>query len=162
MKLADLVEELKESRVYSLFMEENPDSFFSAGFIIFDLENKTEKIQLDFFIPEKKRMAAFEFPFNNLTNPKVHEDEILEMKEQFLDLKIDIDDIEGVSRKFIRENGSGINPTKIIAIISNGVWNLTCMNDSLGIVQLKLDARSGEEVSFKKGSLMDFMGFKKA
>ncbi len=155
MKLKELLEELTETPQYKKFKEENPNSFFSAGFFVLDLENKTETIQLDFFLPEKKKVAAFEFPFKE---PKIHEDKIEEMIEQSPDVKIDIDDVEKVAKEKIRENNSQIIPTKIIAVLSKNQWNLTCMDNSLGIVQLKINAITGEQNSFNKGSLMDFMG----
>ena len=162
MKVSQLVEELQDSTPYKTFIEQNPDAYFCAAFLILDLTNKTEKIQLDYLIPKENHIAAFEFPFNNELNPKIHKDKISQMKPQSTELKVDIDNLEQKVKEVISNNESSIRPTKIIAILSNNTWNLTCMNDHLGIVQIKLDATSEEKIEeFKKGSLMDFMGFKK-
>ena len=90
MNLKDLVEELESSPSYKNFIKENNGSYFSAGFIILNLVESTEKIQLDFFIPSKKNVASFEFPF---TEPKIHEDKIESMVPQTTELRADIDDL---------------------------------------------------------------------
>ena len=74
---------------------------------------------------------------------------------------VDIDDLEKLSKESINKNDSKIIPTKIIAVLQNNIWNLTCMDNSLGTVQIKLDAITGEEILFSKGSLMDIMKIKK-
>lgn len=158
MKVKDLLEEVKETECYKKFKLENPDTFFSAGFFILNLKDGDESLQMDFFIPSKKRIAAFEFPFKEV---RIFDEEILSMVKQDVDVKYDIDDLEEVCKKVIKENNSFVNPTKIIAILKDGFWNLTCMDDSLGIVRMKLDAVTGNVENFDKGSLMDFMGTKK-
>jgi hypothetical protein len=158
MKIAELVGELEDAECYKSFMKENPDAFFCAGFLILDLENETEQIQLDYFMPREKKIAAFEFPFARV---KIHDDEVKEITLQSLDIGIDVDDLGPRCRELIKENGGNIVPTKIIAVLKGGIWNLTCMDNVLGIVQIKIDAGNGDVFSFDKGSLMDFMRVKK-
>ncbi|MDH3353333.1 MAG: hypothetical protein OEL87_02705 [Nanoarchaeota archaeon] len=158
MKIQDLVEELQEKQSYQNFKVENPSAFFAAGFFILDVKETQEQIQLDFFLPEKERIAAFEFPF---TEAKIFDEKVNPMSPQTTDIKIDLDDIGPISKEIIKENGSAIIPTKIIAILKDNQWNLTCMDDMLGMVRIKLDALTGKKIDFSKGSLMDFMGIKK-
>jgi hypothetical protein len=159
MELKDLVAELKNCPGYTNFESQNSDAYFSAGFIIFDLSAGTEKTQLDFFIPSKNKVASFEFPFNE---PKIHEDKIESMAKQELDLKVDIDDIITMCKEIIFEKNFKMNPSKIIAILRDNQWNLTCLDNVLGIVRIRVDAFTAEVISSEKGSLMDFMGFRKA
>ena len=158
MKVQDLIEELQETECYKKFKSKNPSAFFSAGFFILDLKSKTETIQLDFFLPKQNRITAFEYPFHEL---KVFDEEVQQMQPQTTDIKIDIDDLELICETTIKENNSLIVPTKLIAILKDNQWNLTCMDDMLGIVRIKLNAITGEQIEFNKGSLMDFMGIKK-
>ena len=65
MELKALFEELKSRESYAKFKEENPKAYLSAGFFIFGEEG--DKIQLDFLIPEQKRMASSEYPFNSFS-----------------------------------------------------------------------------------------------
>ena len=150
MKVQDLIEELQEKQEYKTFQEKNPDTFFAAAFLILDLENKTEQIQLDYFLPQQNKIAAFSHPF---TEPKIHDDmisvkegkttpsEIKPMTKQTTQIKIDIDDLEPKCKELIKENNSSIAPTKIIAILKDDTWNLTCMDNALGIVRIKHNFR---------------------
>ncbi|MBT7102485.1 hypothetical protein HN935_03155 [archaeon] len=158
MKVKDLLNELTETEHYKNFKSQNPESFFAAAFFILDVETKTEKIQLDFFLPNQNKIASFEHPWNEA---QIHDDEIKPMQPQSTEIKIDIDDLESICKKTIKENESAIVPTKIIAILRDNQWNLTCMDNALGIVRIKIDATSSEQADFSKGSLMDFMGIKK-
>lgn len=183
MKIKDLVNELEEKNSFREFKKNNPDAFFSAGFFVLNLEGGDETIQLDYFMSGEKKIAAFEFPFGE---PKIYDEvisapsqnmkqnglgqtledgkttgEIPDMKKQLTDLKIDIDDLASVSKETIIENESKLIPAKIIAVLRDDIWNLTCMDNALGIVQIKFDALSGEAINFNKGSLMDFMRIKK-
>jgi len=153
MKVQGLLDELRETEAYKNFKTENPTTFFVAGFFVIDLESKTESIQLDFFLPDQDKIAIFEHPFDK---PKISEEEIKQMQLQTTKIKIDIDDLELTCKTIIKKKGSAIIPTKIIAILKDNQWNLTCMDNTLGIVRIKLDAITGEQIEFNKGSLMDF------
>lgn len=170
MKIKDLTIELEDNSHFQKFKNENPDAYFCAAFLILNLDKKSEQIQLDYYIPKENKIAAFEFPFNE---PKIHEElistkdgettgkKIEQLPKQTLNLKIDIDDLPSISKETILENESQIKPTKIIAILKENIWNLTCMDNMLGIVRIKINAISGEVENFSKGSLMDFMGIRK-
>ncbi len=171
MKIQELIEELQDKSEHSEFKSQNPKTFFAAAFLILDLENQTEQIQLDYFLPEENKIAAFSHPF---TKPKIHDNIISVSKEgqtkpanpqpmqaQTAKIKIDIDNLESACSEIIKENESKLQPTKIIAILKDDIWNLTCMDNALGIVRIKINAISGEAIDFNKGSLMDFMGMKK-
>jgi hypothetical protein len=170
MKVQDLLEELEEKKEYKEFKKEHPDSYFSAAFLILDLEKNTEEIQLDFYLPTLNKIAAFEFPFSK---PKIHEEIIsiqnkktvptkpTPMKRQTTSIKIDIDDLEKKSTELIEIYNSNIKPKKIIAILMKDIWNLTCMDNMLGIVRIKINAITEELLDFNKGGLMDFMGIRK-
>jgi hypothetical protein len=159
MELKNLLQELGDCTGYKEFQSQNGDAYFSAGFIIFDLAQETEKIQLDFFIPSKKKVASFEFPFGE---PKLHEDHIESMAKQIVELKVDIDDIITMCKEIIFEQNFKMKPAKIIAILRDNQWNLTCLDNVLGIVRIRIDAITASVVSSEKGSLMDFMGFRQA
>ena len=171
MKVQNLLQELQEKQEYKDFQSKNPDAFFMATFLILDLKQKTEQIQLDFSLPSENKIAAFEYPF---TEPKIHDNiisvsksgttepaKVPKMSKQTTEIKVDIDDLEPKCKKLIKENNSLLVQTKIIAILKDDIWNLTCMDDMLGIVRIKINAVSGETIDFNKGSLMDFMGMKK-
>jgi hypothetical protein len=156
MKLKNIIEDLKKSDDYKKTETEEP--FFCAGFFILDFEKNDKKIQLDFFLPKKKRIIAFEYP---TFNSKTFEDEIENISKQETELSIDIDDIEEKARKIVEEKNIKIIPAKIIAILKDNKWNITIMDKFLTVIRIKLNALTGEEISCEKGSLMDFMGIRK-
>ena len=155
MKTNELVTELEATDSFKEFKKENPDTFFAVAFFILNLENKATQIQLDYFLPKQNKLASFEFPNKQV---KIHEDEIKNANPQETNPKIDIDQIENKVLETLKNNNTTLKPTKIIAILKDNIWNLTAMDNSLGIIRLKLNAESGEQLSFNKGSLMDFMG----
>jgi len=172
MKIKALINELKNTKHFKDFKQKNPDSFFTAAFLILNLENPSEhQIQLDYFTPSTKQIAAFSKPFKS--EPKIHNDiisikkgqttpkPIESMTPQSTEIKLDIENLESEIKKIIEENNSKVSPTKIIAILKDEIWNLTCMDNALGIVRIKINPKTSKLIDFNKGSLMDFMGMKK-
>ena len=170
MKLQELIDELETKECYTNFKSEHPESHFCAGFFILNLEESTEQIQLDYYIKSSNQIASFEFPFENFKlhneiisakNNTTEGDEIKPLPNQTTKIKIDIDDLKSTVKETIERNEGKIVPTKIIAILKEDSWNLTCMDNVLGMVRIKLNAITGEVENYSKGSLMDFMGIKK-
>jgi hypothetical protein len=156
MELASLLKELKERSCYKEFIEKHPDTFFCAGFFV--ISNDGDKAQLDFFLPKENKIASFEYPFSSF---KIYEDEIKEAEEQKIGIAIDIKDLKEEVERILKKHDSEIKPTKIIAILKDNNWNLTCMNDALQLVRIKLNAKTKEELHFEKGNLMDIAQIRK-
>lgn len=172
MQLKELLKELKSSKSFQDFQSKNQDAYFTTAFLILNTTSPEEnQIQLDFFLPVQNQIAAFTHPFNQ--QPQIHSDiitvkngqttgkKIENMQKQSTKINLDICDLENKTKQAIQENNSPINPTKIIAILSNDIWNLTCMDNALSIIRLKIKTQTQEVIEFNKGGLMDFMGIKK-
>jgi hypothetical protein len=154
MKLKELLEDLKQKDCYKEFKEKYPSSFFTAGLFMLSREEKEgDKLQLDFFIPEKKNIVSFEYPFNSY---KIHEDPIEKSKpiEDF-NLKADILDLKEITKKEI-----GREFSKIIAVLQDGEWNTTCL-DGLSIKRIRINAYTGEVISAGNLDMNDIMRFSK-
>jgi len=151
MKLAELLTELKQSEAYKTFIKENPEAFFCSSMVVL---GDADKIDLNFFIPNKNRISSFAMPFASCTS---HQEEIKDQKEiTDLNLKVDIDNLkqeveDKTQKKF----------TKIIAVLHNGNWNLTCLN-GLDMSRVNIGAYTGEIQKKEEGSLMDMVRFKKS
>lgn len=158
MQIINFLNKLRKTSTYKKFKEEHPESYFSIGFFILDLKSHNNIIQLDFFLPKEKKLASFEYPSFEF---KIHEERVENLIRQSENPKIDIKDLEGISREIIQKNNSSLNPTKIIAILKGDEWNLTCMDGMLGIIKIKVNAITGEEISFGTGSFMDMIKIKK-
>jgi len=150
MKVQELLSELKEKESYKDFIKENPQAFFcSAMFVLGD----ADKIDLNFFLPNKDKISTFAMPFASLTN---HQEEIKDQTEiENLDFKVDANNL-----KESAEEKTGKKFTKIIAVLQKGNWNLTCLN-GLDMSRMNLDAYTGEIEKKDEGSLMDMVRFKK-
>ena len=150
MKVSKLLTELREKESYKDFKKENPEAFFcSAMFILGD----SDKIDLNFFLPNKNNISSFSMPFATPTNYPENIKDQTEIKN--LDFKVDICDI----KKFIEEK-TGKKFSKLIVVLQNGVWNVTCLN-GLDMNRMKIDAYSGEIEKKDEGSLMDMVRIKK-
>jgi hypothetical protein len=92
-------------------------------------------------------------PFASVVN---HPEEIKDQKElSDLDLKIDVSDL----KEFI-EKEIGKKVTKIIAVLHNGVWNVTCLN-GMDMSRMNVDAYTGEVERKEDGLLSDMIRIKK-
>ena len=92
-------------------------------------------------------------PFASVIN---HPEEIGEQKEvEDLNFKIDVCDLG----KLV-EDKTGKKFPKIIAVIHDGIWNLTCLN-GLDMSRITINAYSGEFKKKDEGSLMDMVRIKK-
>jgi len=159
MKIKDLVEDLEEMTCFKNFKKEYPDSFLYAIFVILSKEKESDKIQIDYFLPGLNKIASFEWPFKEV---KIHEDEIKNcIKQDIEGLKIDLDNLDEVIDKAIKENNSRINVKKIIGILKNDEFNLTCLDNALGIIKINFNAKTGERLKVEKSSLSNFMQIKK-
>jgi hypothetical protein len=152
MKIKDLVKEISFNKSFIEFMNNHSDAYFSAAFFSSDFDGQSKQISLDFFIPSENKIAVLESPFYDVV---IHEDEIIGMKEQATQLKIDADEVLGFCRDIL-QNFEGFNPARMIAVLKEDIWNITVMNNTLGIIKIKLNAVSGEKISANKGSFMDF------
>ena len=150
MKFKELINELKEKESYKKFISENPDSFICAGFFILSSgEKEGDKVQVNMFIPSKKRIATFDYPFNSFFE---HEDEIKSASEiKDFDFKLDI----GGLKDFILEKLK-VEPSKIIGILKDDIWNLTLLN-GVDMRRLKVNAYTLEILEENKGLLTDFI-----
>ena len=150
MKLKELLAELKEKESYKNFKQENSEAFFCSAMVVL---GDADKIDLNFFIPNKNKISSFSMPFATLTN---HQEEIKDQtKISNLDFKVDADNL----KEFIEEK-TDKKFTKIIAVLQKQNWNLTCLN-GLDMSRMNLDAYTGEMEKKDEGSLMDMVRFKK-
>ena len=159
MKVSQLIEELEETTVFCDFKKANISSYFGVGFFIFDLVEKTETIQLDYYLPEEEKIVSFEFlevDGSFSWKMKKHEEPISEMKEQKVLMKVDIDDLEEAVHEAFRGKNILMKPTKLIAILKEDTWDVTAMDSMLGIARVKIDCLSAEVLECRKESLMDF------
>lgn len=153
MNISNLLLEIKKKESFSKFMQLNPDAFLAAVFAVLD-DSEKDTYQLDFFIPSKNKIAISSYPFEEIT---IQPDEIKEAKELSQNLCVDITDLRERIEKIKNENNlNKIKITKIIAILKDDNWSLTCLSPTLDIIQIAID-KEGNTTKCKKAGLMDFV-----
>lgn len=154
-KISDLIEELKKQDCYKKFIKDNKDAFLCAGFFVLNLEEGEEKFQLDLFIPSKKKIAISELPFKEI---KIQKDRIESiMPLEISTIQVDLPDLEEIIEKAKEENENPQDTTKIIAVLKDGIWNLTCMSSALDLIRINVSASNGQVLKFEKVSLIEFV-----
>lgn len=160
MKLTPYVQKLEKSKEFKNFNVKYPDSFMIAGFFILDFEGGKNIHQIDFYLPDERKVAAFtldegvNLQLMDMLNNKVPEK---------LDLKtnIDLDALKGILLDEMHNRGMSEQIKKIIAIIQsiNGkrIWNLNCVLSGMEILKSHVDDDSQTVLKIEKQSLMDIM-----
>ena len=160
---------ITKSKVYKDFIKENPKAEICAGFFITDFFGNDNKKSIDFKINEK----IFTFSLDDNDEVKINEDKLIqekgikypELKNLDPDIKVDLDEAEGIAKTRTLDEGIHAKFNKIISVLQkyehNGklrdIWNLTCMLEGLIILHLLIDAESGDIIKFERKSMMDLI-----
>ena len=156
-----LLERLKQKQGYVKFMKDNKESFLYAIFcILSNNEKEGDKIQFDFFNPKTKKIAYSEYPFDEI---KVQNQETA-VVSKILDLettKIDVEDLWKVVEKIQLVNKDNSVITKIMGVLREETWDLTCTTACIDLLRIKVNAITGECISYKKENLTNFIQIRK-
>lgn len=150
-----------ESPVFKNFIKENPDAELVAGFFIIDLLEDNNQRSLDYKLQQK----IFTFSLNNAEEITLREDELIQsdkpLEKISPDIKFDLDEISDIAEKEAIKNNIKNKFQKIIAVLQlyegRQAWNLTCMLDSLIILNILVDSETGEIIKFDRKSMADFI-----
>lgn len=160
MKIAPYINKLSDSDAFKDFQKVNKDAFMVAGFFVLDYESKNNIHQIDYYVPSKKKIAAFtldkqvSMQMLDLMNSKVPE--ALDMKTN-----IDLDQFYGILEDEMKNRSITAEIKKIIAIIQNidgkKIWNLSCVLSGMGILNAHVEDTSKTVLKMEKKSLLDFI-----
>ncbi len=160
MKIQPYVEKLNASPAYKTFEKKNTDAFMVAGFFILDLESGQNLHQLDYYIPSKRKVAAF-------TLDKQVTMQLMDMfhgkAPEKLDAKtnIDLESLSGILKDEMKNRSITEDIKKIIAILQNikgkKIWNLNCILSGMSILNAHIEDSSGTVLKLEKKSFMDVM-----
>lgn len=156
-----LLERLKHKPGYEKFMKDNKDSFLYALFcILSNNEKEGDKIQFDFFTPSTKKIAYSEYPFDEI---KVQNQEanVSSKKLELENLKVDTEDLWKIVEKLQLENKDNSVITKIMGVLREESWDLTCTTATIDIFRIKVNAVTGECINYKKENLTNFIQIRK-
>jgi len=161
MKLLPYIQKLEASEKYKKFMKENSESFLVAGFFVLDYESGMNIHQIDYYIPSKKQVAAF-----NLDGEvEVHLLEMMhkEKKPEKLDIrtKIDLDTLKGILEDEMKNRNFTETIKKCVAVIQmvNGkkLWVLNCVLSGMEILKAHVDDDTRTVLKMEKNSMLDYI-----
>lgn len=160
MKLQPYIEKLNSSQEYKDFHKKYTDAFVVAGFFVIDLEMGKNVHQVDYYVPSKKKIAAFSLDEKitmqllDLLNEKVPEK--LDIKT-----KIDLDQLQGILMDEMKNRSITDDIKKIIAVLQSvdgkKIWNLNCILSGMGVLNAHVEDESRSVLKMEKKSLIDIM-----
>lgn len=161
MKFHDMLKKLKTSPQYESFANAYKDPVLVAGFFVIDFENKKNVSQIDFFVPSKKKVAAF-----SLDSPVTMQlMDTVEGKADLApldsDVKVEIDALEGILDDEMKNRGISETLKKIVAVLhmheGKKIWNLNCMLSGMTLLRAHVDDDSRTVIKMEKVNLFDVM-----
>lgn len=162
MNVKHLAEGLENSEIFKNFKKEHPDSFFCAGFFIFDFKQQREEYSLDY----RSGSRIFSFNISLETGEiTIREEEILDssqpLEEVNINTKVEIPELRKIAEAQLQKNSVKHSLEKIIAILQNSegkiIWNLTCMCSDFAVIIIHINAQTGDILKFDSKNLFDFV-----
>lgn len=162
MKLAPYVEKLNNSSEFKQFIKKNNDAFMMAGFFILDYEFGKNMHQIDYYIPSKKKVAAFTLDKGvvmQLLDTMIHNHkapEALDAKTQ-----IDLEALQGIIQDEMKNRNMTEDIKKMIAILQTiegkKIWNINCVLSGMEILRAHVEDESKSVLKMEKASIMQYI-----
>lgn len=150
-EIKELLQELEESKIFKNFKEKNQLAYNSSISKIQDV------LQIDYYDPNTDKITSFTKKNNEIISQEseVFRKEKIKIPELKLDkIKITLKAIEDIIAMKYQEI-----PTKKIFILQqkeSPIWNITYLTQSLNILNMKMNAETGQIIEEKIESAMNF------
>jgi hypothetical protein len=159
----ELMFKLEKSEIFKKFKAEYPNSFFCAGFFIFNFKTDTSEYSLDF--REDKNIFTFKVPEAKESSITMIKEEILEAQKPLekisSDVKVDLSEIKALVEQALKDNNIKNKLEEIIAVLQSidnqKVWNLTCLCEGFVIISIHIHSETQGILKFEKRNLLDFV-----
>ncbi len=160
MKFSHYVERVATSSEFKKFSKEYKNAYLCAGFFVFDFEEGKDIHQVDYFLPGKKKIAAFLLD-NGLSYKIADTMNPLKPEEIKGEIKMDLDKLKGIVEDEMKNHTVTDNVMKMIAILQSidgkKVWNLNCILNGMSLLKVHIDDSTGNVLKFEKASFVDFI-----
>ncbi|MEK6847323.1 MAG: hypothetical protein AABY16_04095 [Nanoarchaeota archaeon] len=161
MKIAPYIQKLENSPVYKKFRQEYIDAFPVAGFFVLDYEAGTNIHQIDYYVPSKKKVAAFNLDGNVEVRllDMMHPDK----KPEKLDVKtkIDLDALKGILEDEMKNRNITESVKKCVAVIQmidgKKLWILNCILSGMEILKAHIEDESKTVLKMEKANMLDYI-----
>jgi hypothetical protein len=160
MSIQKFLGKLEGSPIYKDFKKEHKNNYLTAGFFVIDKETGKDVHQLDFYLPNEKKMAAFTLgkeitlQILNLVTDKIPEK--LDTKS-----KIDLDAISGIIQDEMKNRTITGDIKKVIAVLQTldgkKIWNVSCILSGMDLLRVHVEDDSETVLKMDRSSLMDMI-----
>ena len=150
-EIKEFLEELKKSEIFKKFKEKNQLAYNSS------ISKIQKELQIDYYDPNTDKITSFTKRNNEIISQEseVFRKEKIDIPELKLDkIKITLKAIEDIIAMKYQEI-----PTKKIFILQqkeSPIWNITYLTQSLNILNMKINAETGQIIEEKIESAMNF------
>jgi hypothetical protein len=161
MKIQPYFDKLNESKAYKDFIAKNPEAYLSSGFFVIDFQSKKNMHQIDYYIPEKKKMQTFVLDGEEVTSKE--SDPVNQNIPNKIDIAVnlDLDVLKGLVEDEMKNHTITTKLQKIIAIVQNVdgklIWNLNCITTDMGVLKVHVSDADHSVLKFDKINLFDVM-----
>ncbi len=153
---------IQKSNEFKKFRERNKKAVLFSAFFILNPEFVAETQQIDYLMPNMKKITTFFLNSNGTINLK--NDELQLKKKEIKELKTEkIKDLDFVIQE-IKKNIKD-NPNKIIIILQHHkgkqIWNISCILKTFKILNMHIDSFTGKILKKEEKNIFDFIQVKK-
>ncbi len=160
MKILPYINKLQNSNTYKEFQQKYKDAFLVAGFFVIDFEEGKNLHQIDYYVPSKRKFAAFtldknvEFQLMNSLDKRVPEH--LDMETH-----IDLDALRGIIQDEMKNRNITQSIKKMVAVIQNregkNIWNVNCILSGMDILKVHVEDVSKTILKMERSSVLDYI-----
>ncbi|MGV8131467.1 MAG: hypothetical protein ACP5N7_05210 [Candidatus Pacearchaeota archaeon] len=161
MKIQPYVQKLQASEKYKKFIQEYSESFIVAGFFVLDYETGMNVHQIDYYVPSKKQVAAFNL--DGEVEVRLLDMMNKEKKPEKLDIKtkVDLDALKGILEDEMKNRNITETIKKCVAVIQmvdgKKLWVLNCVLSGMEILKAHVDDESRTVLKMEKSSMLDYV-----
>jgi len=141
------LKKLKNSKEFKEFVKQNPNSYLSTGFIIY--ENENSNWQINYYCPKKDLF------YNFIINKKISLQESKKFGKDKIK-KLDLSKIKINFKQALELIKTKEKPEKIIAILQNSIWNIIYLTKSFKTINFKIDYSTKKIISSEEKSVFEF------
>ncbi len=161
MKIQPYIQKLENSVAYKKFRKDYSDAFLIAGFFVLDYESGANIHQIDYYIPSKKKVAAFNLDGEVVVNllDMMNKEKVPEKLD--IKTKIDLDALKGILEDEMKNRNITENIKKCVAVIQTvqekKLWVLSCVLSGMEILKAHIEDESRTVLKMEKASVMDYI-----
>jgi hypothetical protein len=154
-------ETFKTSKEYKKFLQENKDYYL----VHIMVPENTSELEIGYYNPKKDKITVFK------TNPimKGKEEDVFKEGKTITELdmkkvKLNYDEAMKKAKEIMIKDYSAEDVNKKIILLQNIsaiVWNITLICKSLNIINIRINAETGEIIRNNKSSLLNMAGMMK-